>query len=537
MKKYYFSKFEDRIPYSPVKDNGTRSIIFQIAGASSMMFGFIYIIWRWTDSVNYDHPIYSFTLLVAESLSFVGVCLYVFDLWCTPKSEPAAPPHYLSDIEELNGRADRPISVDVFIASYNEEMELLRYTIVDAKRMVYPFSDVRINVYLLDDGRRDGRDPNKENVKEMCEQEGIFYLTRESNAGYKAGNLKNGLRHSNGDLFVILDADTRPFKNYLVNTLGYFRKHDVAWVQSNHWFYDTTGAIPLSEYLIKTFNIRSLPVKNFLRVFTRKVKTGEDIFGNDPRQFYEVIQRRRAYHNASFCCGACSIHRREAVMENALKQFSAETIKKTKTDKKQDHKKIVLDTDITPFMYHASEDLYTSMVMHSDRSKKWRSVMHPHVECKLLSPQDIGTYVKQRTRYAEGSIDIFLHDNPIFKRGLNWRQRVCYFHSVWCYFSCLWLACFLFAPVAYYLFDVLPVSCTSSEFFSYFLPFFICTRIADVCGSWGISQKRGKQYVTHQMYMEIMMAWLETYTPLPQLQLRRLFHILPCLRMTCQHPV
>jgi len=38
--------------------------------------------------------------------------------------------------------------------------------------------------------------------------------------------------------------------------------------------------------------------------------------------FYDIIQRRRNWANASFCCGAGSVHRREAVMESALKAYS-----------------------------------------------------------------------------------------------------------------------------------------------------------------------------------------------------------------------
>src|SRR3712207_7809011 len=37
---------------------------------------------------------------------------------------------------------------------------------------------------------------------------------------------------------------------------------------------------------------------------------------------FDVILRRRNWANASFCCGAGSIHRREAVMEAALRQWS-----------------------------------------------------------------------------------------------------------------------------------------------------------------------------------------------------------------------
>ena len=99
-------------------------------------------------------------------------------------------------------------------------MELVRYSIIDAKKMTYPYDDVSIKIFVLDDGKRDGRDPAKENMKVVAEEEGVAYLNREHNIGYKAGNLKNAMEHTNGDIFVILDADTRPlpdFPNRFIN--------------------------------------------------------------------------------------------------------------------------------------------------------------------------------------------------------------------------------------------------------------------------------------------------------------------------------
>lgn len=37
--------------------------------------------------------------------------------------------------------------------------------------------------------------------------------------------------------------------------------------------------------------------------------------------FYDVILRRRNWANAAFCCGAASVHRREAVMQAALRSY------------------------------------------------------------------------------------------------------------------------------------------------------------------------------------------------------------------------
>ncbi|MCW3070367.1 MAG: putative glycosyl transferase [Bacteroidetes bacterium] len=505
MKEFYFNKFEHRKPYEPVKDNPYRTLVFQVAGVLTVITGFVYISWRWAYSLNYDALWFSLTLVIAETISFISIFFYIFDMWKSKDAEKSAAPHYLSEIEKLEGDWDRPLKVDVFIATINEELELLRYTVKDTKALQYPYDDVEINIYILDDGRRDGRDPAKENVKKMCEEEGIHYLTRENNFGFKAGNLKNGLAHSSGDLFVILDADTRPFPGFLENTLGYFRKQKVAWVQTCQWFYDTTEAVPLSNYIIQATGITSDKLKRAISYLTFNLKTGEDIYGSDPRQFYQVIQRKRNNHNASFCCGAGSVHRREAVMGAAVESFAGVLKRKMARaveskrisdpiSSKAERKIMFRNTKVAPFMFHASEDLYTSMVLHSHENQKWESVMHPYVESKLLSPQDIDSFVKQRSRYAEGSIDIAIHDNPLFKKGLTWRQRICYFNSVWSYFSCIWTMIFLFSPILFFFTHIMPVSCRTVDFFIFFLPFFIMIKITEIAGSWGVSQKRGKQY-------------------------------------------
>jgi cellulose synthase (UDP-forming) len=358
-------------------------------------------------------------------------------------------------------------------------------------------------VYVLDDGKRDGRDPTKENMKKVAEEEGVGYLQRENNEGYKAGNLKNGLKHTDGDLFAILDADTRAFPEFLVHTTGYFRKKKVAWVQTPQWFYDTTEAEKLSDIIKVKFKIKQKFIGRTLDFLFGRIKINEDIFGNDPRLFYEVILRKRNFYNAAFCCGAGSVHRREAVMSLAVKDF-AEGLKKLElslaernAEKKEIHdqtNQLFLKQGITPFKYHASEDIYTSIMLHADAENKWESIQHPDIECKMLSTQDLDSWIKQHQRYAEGSLDIALKDNPLFIKGLTPAQRICYFTTIWSYFAPLWILVFLLSPIIYFFTLTLPVSAYSFEFFKHFLPFQIMNTVTITLGCWGVSTKRGDQY-------------------------------------------
>lgn len=463
---------------------------------------------------------FSILLVAAETLSFISTVMIIINFWNNKDPAKTPPIHMISEIEDLQGRPDRPIKLDVFIASYNEDVEMVRYSIVDAKKMNYPFKDVRIRIYVLDDGRRDGRDPKKENMKIVCQEEGVGYLIREHNEGYKAGNLKNALEHTDGDIFAILDADTRPFPDFLVNTIGYFRNYKVAWVQTPQWFYDTTVPEKVSDVLNYKLHIharKSGPAGRFFAKINNflfgKFEMNEDIFGNDPRLFYDCILRKRNYWNAAFCCGAGSIHRREAIMSLAVRDF-ADKIKKLedelieqKKDPKEIHeqkKSLVIKQDLIPFKFHASEDIYTSIMLHADKHNRWQSIQHAGVECKMLSTQDLDSWVKQHQRYAEGSLDIAIKDNPAFIKGLTFPQRLMYFSTIWSYFAPLWILIFLFSPIIFFFTLTLPVKAYSFDFFKFFLPFQIMNTTTIALGCWGIDTKRGDQYYISSFWFMLL---------------------------------
>jgi cellulose synthase (UDP-forming) len=513
MKKFYFDKYNDRKPYPAIPDNKFRTYLFQFSGIFTLVLGFSYLHWRWAHSLNPAALWFAVPLVLAETLSFVGTTLFVVNMWANKDAEKTAPVHFLSDIEDLDGRPDRPVKIDVFIASYNEDVEMVRHSIVDAKKMTYPFADVDIRIYILDDGRRDGRDPAKENMKTVAMEEGVGYFIREHNMGYKAGNLKNALERTNGDLFAIFDADTRAFPEFLVHTTGYFSKKKVAWVQTPQWFYDLTEGENMSSLLKRKLKLSNKYLTRAGDFLFGKIIVNEDIFGNDPRLFYDVILRKRNFYNAAFCCGAGSVHRREAVMGLAVKDFSdgirklESKLRRHRKDSHQIHaetKAFAMEQEIIPFKFHASEDIYTSIMLHSDKENKWQSVHHPDIECKMLSTQDLDSRIKQYSRYATGSLDIAFRDNPFFKKGLSLGQKLCYFNTIWSYFAPLWIIVFLLSPIVFFFTLVSPVSAYSIDFFKHFLPFQIMNTITITLGCWGISTKRGNQYYISSFWYMLM---------------------------------
>lgn len=495
--RWYFDEFEDRTPPPPSTHSALRETVWQVLATVAVVLGVWYLQWRWLESLNFAALWFAIPLVVAETLSFVGLLLVIFNLWQITDTPRKAPP---ATMGECDGSGDpRPIRVDVYVATYSEDPELVRLSLRAARGLRYPHP-IDLAVHCLDDGKRPA-------MRAVADQEGANYVTRVSDVGYKAGNLRNALEVTTGDFLVICDADTRVFPDLLEATLGYFRDPDVAWVQTPQWFFD----LPEGERLDEAWGRRlGTPGRALARVVQRlfgDVRLGEDPFDNNPVYFYDVLQRRRNGANASFCCGAGSVHRREAVWQSALRAFAIQVDRRVEdlTGKVKDEeirealrgelrRQFAIDEEVTPYKFHVSEDIYTSIILHGDPDRRWRSVYHPTVHSKMLSPQDMGSWTTQRFKYAAGTVDIAVHDNPMFRHKLTPSQRLMYGATMWSYFSSLWNWVFLLAPGVYMLTAIPPVSAFSIEFFLHFLPFFIVYEIALIIGSWGVPNAKGRAF-------------------------------------------
>lgn len=463
----------------------------------ALVLGANYLRWRWTESLNYDALWFAIPLALAETLAYIGLILFTINLWQVRDTPRQPPPAVIGDCTDHADDRAREIAVDIFITTYSEEEELVRLSIRDAMAVRYPHP-LRLTVHVLDDGRR-------ERMRQVAAEEGANYITRHNNIGFKAGNLRNALERTHGDFIVICDADTRLFPTFLEHTLGYFRDQDVAWVQTPQWFYDIPEGVPLPDYLGRRCGRAGRWAGRLVQRLAGPVAVGRDPFINDPQVFYDIILRRRNWANAAFCCGAGSIHRREAVMQAALRAFalSVEQEVSRYSTKIKDaglredfsdamRAQLVLETEFTPYKFHVSEDIYTSIVLHNDDGRRWKSVMHPEVESKMLSPQDLLSWVIQRFKYAGGTLDIFFHDNPLFRGRMTIFQRLMYMTTFWSYFGCIWNLVFLAAPIIYLFTGIAPLSSYSTPFYLHAVPFIVATELAFLFGQWGVWQWAGK---------------------------------------------
>jgi cellulose synthase (UDP-forming) len=503
MESFYFTRFEERRPPPPLPVSPKQEGLWHVLAIANLALGAWYISWRWTSSLNPAALWFAVPLAAAETLAYFGLILFTFNLWKTRDYERRPPPVTLADCVAELEQPNRPLKIDIFITTYSEEEELVRLSIRDARRCTYPVP-IDVTVHVLDDGRRP-------TMRAVTEEEGAKYITRNNNIGFKAGNMRNAMEQTDGDFIVICDADTRLFPQMLENTLGYFRDPKVAFVQTPQWFYDLPEGTRLPAILGELAGRFGRGFGRAVEKIFGPIRIGEDPFANDPKLFYDVILRRRNWANAAFCCGAASVHRRDAVMYAAVRSY-ADAVQRQLGRREREALSLTgegsLDpsvarymrleagqtTELTPYMFHVSEDIYTSIVLHRDRTQGWKSVLHPEVESKMLSPQDLLSWTIQRFKYAGGSLDIALNDNPVIRAGLTWPQRVMYAATFWSYLGALWNTVFLFAPLVYLYFGISPVSAYTSDFFLHSVPFLVANELAFMVATWGVSGYKGKVF-------------------------------------------
>jgi cellulose synthase (UDP-forming) len=532
---WYFSRFEERMPDAPAAPGRARSFVFQSLAVLALALGASYLGWRWTESLNPDALGFSIVVAAAETIAWAGAALFFLSIWRIEDPPVRPPPRTVNEIVREPLVADRPLRVDVLVTTYDESVELVRLSVRDAKRLAYPHP-IDLRVHVLDDGRRPP-------MREMAREEGVRYIARETNHGFKAGNLKNAIEQTDGDLFVVCDADTRPLPALLEETLGYFRDPDVAWVQTPQWFYDIDRGTPLPEWLASRARLgrAGRAAGRSVERIIGPVAIGADPFGEDPRAFFDVVQRGRNWCNAAFCCGAGSVHRREAVMETALRRFGAQvaaSVRPLAAQVPDPELRADLSTalasqaarrlELEPFQFHVSEDLYTSILLHSDERRRWKSVYHPRALTRMLSPQDLAAWRIQRFKYASGTLDIALHANPLRLRGLTGWQKLMYASTIYGYLAPLWVVPLMVAPLVFFFSGVTPVRAFDASFWAHALPFLAASRLALWAGTWGVPTCRIEQY-------HFASFWLHLEALVHVLARKPLrFNVTPKVRASCR---
>ncbi|WP_459314056.1 glycosyltransferase family 2 protein [Arthrobacter sp. MDT2-2] len=196
----------------------------------------------------------------------------VLSLWTSTFRRRVSMTDHAATVELWN--PDRVPSVDVFIPTYGEDLEVLANTAHHVQNLMWPGD---LTVHVLDDAGR-------AEVRDLAARSGFEYLARDGSAYKKAGNLQHAYEHTSGDHVVIFDADFVPRPDFLVELVPYMDDPTVGIVQSPQHFYTD-----------------------------RSMSWLERCAGATQELFYRFIQPSRDAVGGAICVGTSAVYRREAL--------------------------------------------------------------------------------------------------------------------------------------------------------------------------------------------------------------------------------
>ncbi|MDF3838729.1 glycosyltransferase [Cupriavidus basilensis] len=379
-----------------------------VFGAITATLLLVYLAWRATQTLPDWHmtfpSLWAHVFFGFEVMTLAYTLISIVTLTRGSNHTPDA------DAGEAALRRSRKVPrVDIFIATYNEGLEILEKTIVAALAIDYP--DFR--VWVLDDTRRDW-------LKAFCEQVGANYVTRPDNTHAKAGNLNNGLRHSaraehggGAPYIMVLDADFAPNRNILLRIIGLFGDPKVGVVQTPQFYYN---ADPIQ------YNLRST-----------------ECWVDEQRAFFDVMQPAKDAWGTAFCIGTSFVVRRDLL--GLIGGFPTGTV---------------------------TEDIHlTYRLMPHGYVTRW---LNERLSVGL-SAEGLPEYISQRSRWGLGTIQVALTaDGPLRGRGYTLGQRLHYVHGLLHWLSRPFTLMLLAGPLLYWYFDVPTLYGDPMQFLAYGVP-------------------------------------------------------------------
>nr|WP_246169613.1 glycosyltransferase family 2 protein [Actinotalea subterranea] len=543
---------------SPAGTLTGRLLALRALATLTVAIGLNYIVWRWLESVNWAAWWIAVPLVLAETYSFIDVTLFSVTMWrARDRPAPGPPP--------------QDATVDVFITTYDEPVELVAATARAAAQITYPHA-----TWVLDDGERP-------EMRAAAQALGVGYIVRAAQWAdrprhAKAGNLNNALFATHGDFVLVLDADQVPEPQILTRTLGHFRDERVALVQTPQYFTNVAEADPLgsqaplfygpiqqgkdgwnaaffcgSNAILRRDALMQLGLVGYVRATEQAVRSALRASGTvlgkarrtatDPRTAEAITALQAAVRDATRGIDAGEAvadvtYRFQRQVDTISATLVADDVARMRADLEaiaalprpadDDAHELVIEEsaldrlaarDWTPLgaiesvrsllgavdvdrsdeaqpimpisTVSVTEDMSTAMRLHA---LGWRTVYHHERLAHGLAPEDLGTMLTQRLRWAQGTLQVMLRENPLVMRGLAAGQRLMYLATMWSYLSGFAAVVYLAAPVIFLCFGVLPVTAWSADFFARFVPFQLASQALFLVAAHGLRTWRGQQY-------------------------------------------
>ncbi|MEM9303146.1 MAG: glycosyltransferase [Pseudomonadota bacterium] len=378
-----------------------RAFALGVCAALLLRYGF----WRLTETVPAPalsvEFAYAATILAFELFLLVVSSLSLLMLIRTRHREPEA------NAPLQRGQAES--NVDVLIPTFDEDLELVLRALVCARAMRHG----AVRVHVLDDG-------NREEVRQLCAEQGVGYLAREHNEFGKAGNLNHALCEITGltpapDYVAVFDVDFVPRPEFLERTLPLFNEDDVGLVQTPQYYYNDE-AVP--------YNLRA----------------SRGNWPDEQRYLYETVLPSRDAWGQAMCCGTAWIARMAAL--EAIDGIPTESV---------------------------TEDKLTSLWLDE---AGWRTVYLREVLSAGMGAPGIEEFIAQRTRWCLGTMQIARGPSgPFTSRPVGLVRRLLLMQNVGSWMSIGLLSLILFlSPLVYWYTGLFHLETTLPSFLAYGLP-------------------------------------------------------------------
>ena len=264
-------------------------------------------------------------------------------------------------------------------------------------------------IYLLDDTRR-------HEVRALAQELGCEYMTRPDNRHAKAGNLNHAIAHTTGELVAVFDADFIPTQNFLSRTVGFFQNPQVALVQTPQYFYNSD---PINRTLGTETSLTS-----------------------EEEMFHRHVQAIRNGMECVVCSGTSFVARRSAL--EAVGGFVTESL---------------------------TEDYFTGIRLSA---QGYQLIYLNEILSVGMAAENMSAFTTQRLRWLQGTFQsLFIDSNPLTLRGLNFLQRLSHGEILLFWLNHLSRFFLLLIPAAYTFLGVVPVWCTTSEVWYFFVPYYL----------------------------------------------------------------
>jgi cellulose synthase (UDP-forming) len=292
-------------------------------------------------------------------------------------------------------RLDLP-TVDVYISTLSEPLDILELTIQSALRLDYPRSLLR--VYVLDDGDRP-------QLAALAQRLGAHYIARPVDPASvgskprklgglgKAGNQQYAFERTQGEYILMLDADFTSHPNFLYRTLGFLLyRLDIGLVQTPQHFRNPD-------------------------VIGHNLLAG-DCVPEEQHFFMTVTQPCRDAWGNAFCVGTGGLVSRAAL--ERLGGFPHSTI---------------------------CEDLELSYAL---RTVGYQTLYLNEALAYGLAPEAIPEYLKQRIRWCTGTIQhLFISTGP-FRGRHKLLDRIFYLEGFLYWLGFPFVSLLILAPIIFW---------------------------------------------------------------------------------------